>query len=206
MRWGDWLLSHDRLVILGTLILAAAAIGQIWLTARTARRQLRAYLGLLSIDVDMPHLNDHRYVIPSPPPQGHVFEDFILTAVKNYGATPAFRVSVIVNWIPVNPFGARLPDGYEYPDLNTSPQGALFISRGIADPQKEHLGTITVDSLEAFRDAKSKGVSIYFYGHIDYQDVFKRNWRRDFCFVWEPWRPEGRQLVPYHEHNEEYRV
>jgi hypothetical protein len=67
----------DSLLVLFTLLLFFATLA-LWLSTRrlvnnaddTARAQLRAYVGIDEIKLDMPNLSNRKYEIPSPAPPG----------------------------------------------------------------------------------------------------------------------------------------
>jgi hypothetical protein len=169
----------------------------------TAEADLRAYVGLIDIRLHSPKLGDDKYEIPSPLPPGYIFEDYIIYEVKNFGRTPAFNLSVEINWFPV-PFANRLPDGFKFEDFSTFSDRLTFDrSSNIVDPGSIHTGTVSVNALSIFRDAIAKHTSLYYYGHIDFMDVYKREWRREFCYYFQPWQTKEHQLVAYKEHNKE---
>jgi hypothetical protein len=62
------------------------------------------------------------------------------------------------------------------------------------------------DHLEAFRDAMDRKISITVYGHVDYVDIFNERWRRDFCFMYEPWRISANKFTPYGRRNRETKI
>ena len=101
---------------------------------------------------------------------------------------------------------AALPEEFAYQDANSFGDNLTSVSRSILDPGSDRTFTIVVNKMAPFKDAFSKKISLYFYGHINYTDIYKKKWRRDFCYVYEPWRPMAQRFVPYHEHNEEYRT
>lgn len=172
---------------------------------QNAERQLRAYVGIDLIDLELPSITNAMYEIPDPVPNGHIFHDFVIAAAKNFGETPASKVAVFVNWASVTPFAGALPNDFPYGDLGSDNEIA-GASRYILDPGKVHIAKVKIPKLQTFRDAQGKRCSLYFYGHIDSTDIFGRSWRRDFCYVYEPWRPTGDRFVPYREHNEEKKI
>jgi hypothetical protein len=82
----------------------------------------------------------------------------------------------------------------------------LTASRVILDPGNKHVLRAKFDKLQRLRDAQKEITSIYFYDHIDYTDIYQRRWKREFCYVWEPWLPVDDRFVTYKEHNEENQI
>ena len=85
---------------------------------KTNKRQLRAYVGLESLRLELPELNDPNYRPIQPDKAGLVVDDYVLATVKNYGTTPALDVRTQVNWVYVS-FGTRIPADFAYADLGS---------------------------------------------------------------------------------------
>jgi len=209
MKSHDWY-DITTLIILGItltalIIYTGLTYYQASIARDTARRQLRAYVGINAIDIEAPNLKKAGYEVPANPPAGFIYKDFVVPLIKNFGQTPASDVLVIVNWIPVTPFGYLLPDNFPYQDYSTS-GGTTTASRFVLDPGQIHTGKVKIDKLKFFRDAQSKATSLYIYGHIDYTDIYNRRWQREFSYAYEPWRPEGDRFVPDRKHNGEKQI
>ncbi|MFZ1905197.1 MAG: hypothetical protein WAU56_07380 [Steroidobacteraceae bacterium] len=173
----------------------------------TSKRQLRAYVGVERFDVELPNLTAPKYQ-PLPAAPGIVFSDFMRAEIKNYGQTPATDVSVHMNFQPVPDFGADLPADFGYPDYEAF-QGTsveVFASRQIVEPGKSIETRTVLRDISALRAAHAGKARVFFYGHIDYTDIYNRRWRKDYCYSYEWWRPEGDRFVPYKAHNEEHQL
>ncbi|MGO8952085.1 MAG: hypothetical protein ACLPWS_02810 [Rhodomicrobium sp.] len=194
-------------VVLGlfTVSLATSTNKMARAAENTERRQLRAYVGMHEIETELPNLHQLNYEIPDNIPPGFIHQDFVTATIKNFGQTPAQDVMTVVNWQPIIPFGAWLPDDFGYRDQDTL-NTIASAGRSVVDRDSTHFSTVNLNTLRAFRDAENKTCSLYLYGHIDYTDVYDRRWRREFCYIWEPWRPSGARFVPYREHNREYQI
>ncbi len=186
-------------IILGlfTISLAASTDKLVRGAERTERRQLRAYVGVHEIETELPNLKTLSYEIPDYGqfPPNFIHKDFITIIIKNYGQTPARSVLTVVNWQPFFPFGSAAPDDFDYRDqdlLNT----ISTAGRSIIDRDNTHFTTVNLNKLIGFRDASNKKCSLYIYGHIDYTDIYDRRWRREFNYLWEPWRPKRSALHP----------
>ena len=172
---------------------------------------MRAYVGLDSIEFEVPDLNNSSYkLIPSS--DGRVFfNNFIYITFHNYGQTPANKTSAFVVSVMEMPFIGNLPENYDYSEkINdaTRPFPASFVSSEVVEPGRAATRGInlTEDHLAFLRKANNKEGSLYFYGHIDYTDIFNRKWRHYFCWAYEPWRTPGHQFTPYKEHNYEEEI
>jgi hypothetical protein len=167
----------------------------------TAKRQLRAYVGVDEISFNLPHILIPGWKAPDPlPPDGYVFEDFILITVRNFGATPAYELRVMANWQPIKPFGAVVSPDFVFTDH----AGPLRPSASqVLDRDQTFPATIKVKDLTGFQAAQNRIESLYVYGYVAYTDVYGRRWHRHFCYVWEPWRNEGHRFTPHTENNDE---
>jgi hypothetical protein len=56
------------------------------------------------------------------------------------------------------------------------------------------------------RASEAKTAYLYFYGKIEYDDIYGRRWRHMFCRSYEPWRADGHRFLSYKEHNEEQKI
>ena len=181
-------------LVVVTIGLIATGYCTIRTMQETERRQLRAYVGIVQIEIEAPHMPHAAFEIPNPAPAGFVHEDFVNVTVKNYGQTLASEVLVWMNWLP-GPFGSQIADEFQYPDndpLNT----AAHASRAV----------VNINALAPFRRAARRETTLHFYGHVDYTDIYERRHRRDFCFIYEPWRPQSVRFVPAPRHNREYTI
>lgn len=203
----------DTLLVAVTCLLVLATFALWWQTRnlvksaeRTAGRQLRAYIGVAKMQLVFREVEQNPGIKKGEP--GWIWGDALLFAYKNYGLTPAFQVYIHVNWQSI-PFPQGLPHDFDYKDrFVTLPQGSSFtFSFSIADPGQMNQTTIIIDDPIYFIEAKEKRAwKVYIYGHIDYTDIYKIRWRRDFCFLYEPWSAIDDPFVPHAEHNDEKQI
>jgi hypothetical protein len=165
------------------------------------RRQTRAYVGISKIRFDFPHISWLNWTMPDPlPSSGYVFDDYVLVTVENFGESPAYEVLVQVNWQLIGDFGAHPPADFVFPQ-HAHPMPAS--SSQVLDKGNSFTSTITVADMWHFQVAEAKLSNLYVYGAIYYTDVYGRRWRRQYCYVYEPWRHEGERFVPHKGSNDE---
>ncbi len=211
----DWLnaLSTAFLAVF-TVVLALGTIGLYLATKNlvegtddTAKRQLRAYVGVGANDFsfELPDETDPAYkpVDLNAPPQ--ILKDFLVINVKNFGQTPAHDVVVFGNVTPT--LGASdLPQDFfskmGSPDKIDASTG-IFVSTLMLQPQQTATSKHVILDVRPFTAAKSRNVTIFVWGQIYYKDIYERTWRTRFCYSWEPWHPPGARFVPYKTHNDE---
>ena len=156
----------------------------------TEKRSLRAYVGVNSI---LPQLK-------TAPKGINVF-------VQNGGQTPAYNVTVHLSWEPV-PIGEKLPAGFGYPDKGNSDltnSSVAVLSGGSGS--KEISFTIPFDHDEVFSKVESHANEGYFYGHVDYDDIFDGHWLTEICYRYTfegtPENGNGRHILSLcHDHNQ----
>jgi len=164
------------------------------LSEDTARRQLRAYVGIDGLEFEL------------------VGEAFVVLYIKNYAQTPSHDVTSYANVIGVPIVGggnyAKIPDRFDFADhlpKGIEEERRRVVSKFILQPGQRHGSRVPLTDAESVRNVEAKRTqnTIYVYGHIDYTDIYDRRWRHDFCFQWEPHRPKGQQFLPYERHNRE---
>ena len=165
-----------------------AAAGQCWTASDTEKRSLRAYVSANSI---MPQLK-------TAPIGINVF-------VQNGGQTPAYNVHVHLSWEPM-PIGEKLPAGFGYPDKGDGDlaRSSLAILSG-GSGSKEFPFTIPFDHDEVFSKVESHANEGYFYGHVDYDDIFDGHWLTEICYryTFEGTSENGRHILSLgHDHNQ----
>ena len=160
--------------------------------AAAERRQLRAYVGIQRIRFDLPHLSHLNWKAPHPPPTGYFYPDKVLVEVKNFGETPAYEVGVTVYWEAL-PFGFILPPGFTLPihAPRITPSNSEVLDKG-----QKFVATINVLELLPFQAAHARVSSLYVHGDVFYTDVYGRRWRRQYRYVYEPWRREKERFCP----------
>jgi len=197
-----WRALRDPIAIFTLALFVIGGI-QVDISRRSARRQLRAYVGINRLDLEMPNIDKKGYEIPDVITGPFIYKDLLIIDLRNYGQTPAYDVQWYVNWVPVTPFGSRLPDYFPYDDYGLDVEGV----RGyIIEPGRENITRTRIDKLKFFRDAIKQETSLYIFGHVDYSDIYNRRWHRTFSYMYEPWRPDGDRFHPDRRHNEEVQI
>ena len=198
-------------LVLATAIAASFAAyytgSQAGIARDTAKKQLRAYIGIERLEVNAPNLSNAQYRL-LPDANGIIFyADFITGVLHNYGQTPAFKVSFKVAFAKVIPMFASLPENFAYP---MEPAViASYESMATVEPGQSFRSNIGIKKPEIMvilREAQARSSYVYFYGFSKYTDIYGRQWRQKFCWAYEPWRPEGDRFTPYKEHNEEEEI
>lgn len=166
---------YTKVLAIFTGTLAAFGVLQIWFLTRadntareaadatkrsvdtmnnTARKQLRAYVGLASAQV--------RFDSENP-------EDcFIEVRIKNYGQTPA--LAVISKWgehVREWPLGSELPDIPDIPYSNSP-----------LPPGRESIQRVPISMLNAWEvsELKAGRAGVYFWGLTTYSDIYGDNY------------------------------
>ena len=207
------------------IILSAIAIGvsvvavvftywQAHIAKNTAECQLRAYVGIDKLEFEAPNLDKTDYVPPQPNQGAVIFEDFVLPTIKNYGSTPAYEVFIHVQVVGISSkdsrqnFSLNLPNDFDFLDRvpNEGLEKGRVISRQTLQPAQTAVPKVPFSDVGGLRKAHAKENTLYAFGHIDYTDIFKRRWSNVFCFLYEPWRPEGHRFIPYERNNYEKRI
>jgi hypothetical protein len=157
----EWWLVYVGIAQAVALILTILAmIRQTGVLKDSAKKQLRAYIGVTecSLKLDIPNI-----------PEGQVW-------IKNCGQTPAKRVR---HWIGIavlpHPLVSELP----------KPPGGLQMSVSILSPDSRHTLVIPVKMPIRPQDLLSlytREHTVYVYGHIVYEDIFGDEWNTDYRF------------------------
>lgn len=208
-------------LVIATLLLAAIALlqaGVFGLQARrlrqtvetiekTERRSLRAYVGVSRIEMECANPGDPTYVLPALTTPGVLLGDFIAVKIKNFGPSPAKRVSVFA-FLRVVPGPLLLPgDFFAHNDRDTAPSGdvRISLSRLMLFPGQSAVVKVATDVREV-RRGHDPANRAYVYGRIYYHDIYNRPWRTKFCYTWEPYHAHGQRFVPYEECNDQDQV
>lgn len=180
-------LALNRTATKAAVTAAEAAQKSVNITLDTARKELRAYVGLEKIDA-----------VPGGSEQNGkvVVNVWRLTPIwKNNGHTPARRV---VTHVSHKIFNIEEIEGFDFPDLWS--EGEKPAIEFVLNPQCGASGSaidIRVDDILA---TAASGKRIYIWGWVEYSDVF---WpetpprRTEFC-IWQYWIADPR--IPNLEH------
>jgi hypothetical protein len=208
---GWWISDPSRILAVLTIALVWINMCQARAVSRTVRTmegtertQLRAYVGIDKLEIDSPHLTSAHYQKPKLA-AGSIYQDVFILHVKNFGQTPASTVTAHINWDP-RKWPENLPRDFLYLDqFSQIDPGVENITNLIyIDHEQTIRMLVPIDDMTHFRRAHKKEVRLYVYGHISYADIYKRRWRRKFCYVYEPWAPKGRDImVTYGDYNYE---
>ncbi|HWY63489.1 MAG TPA: hypothetical protein VNW15_16440 [Rhizomicrobium sp.] len=192
-------------LVVATLGLFGIGWWQVLISRDTAKKQLRAYVGIKKLSFEISNTHKNTAVVNG------IFQHFMVAEVQNFGSTPAKEVKYI-GYISRTDFGIELPDDFNFDGPNdavTASQSGSFISTFLLFPGQSEISKAAITDIAALNDliaAKARQKSVYFWGRIYYRDIYGRSWRTKFCQVWEPWHPGGERFVPYYKHNEEDRV
>jgi hypothetical protein len=150
----------------------------------------------------MPELQDVTFtpVIPTP---GYIAKNFVAVAIRNSGATPARKLVIFFN-IERVPWGAGLPKDFGFPDAEPKKFPGIEANRSFwlihPNTSKEQLGSIF--DVRDFAKAQNMAAVIFFYGHIDYEDIFAVPHTTIFCYRYEPWTDLTKGFYPCDVHND----
>ncbi len=218
-------LDAEQWVARWTFVLALVTATLAWYTGRlfratrsiiasaeeASKRQLRAYVGIDDIEITLGDKVVQAQGITTRGEIGWTWEDTISVRIKNFGQTPAERVYIHVNWQPMKA-GHQLPEDFTYNDsgVRSAREIGPTLSFDMIDAGSfvtKIIAIQEISDIQNFNYAIDRSIYIYFYGHIDYRDIFGDLWVREFCYHWVPWASPGRstRFPTYHEHNGEKR-
>jgi hypothetical protein len=175
--------------------------------AEAAATQLRAYVGIVGVDVGSDDNINNGDLHESD--AGYVFPDYIKLTLKNFGATTAFDVFDYMT-VAAFPYGTGPRDDFIFPDTPATFSLNLphpIIETGTIDHEQTFVDrhVLRKKDVAAFTAAKAKGNAIYIWGHINICDIYNRKWIRNYAFAYVPWEKPGRQFEPFgHHHQNEY--
>lgn len=185
-----WLEYAIFVFVIATALATGAAAyytRQQWLTAADQeKRSLRAYLAInttINIKIDTQKMK---------------------ISVDNFGQTPAKNSTMFSNW-KFLAFGDPLPPDFNFPEAPgcTAPTGQekMFPGIGIILPKNPVAATRNHCPYELayLQAAERKEINAWYYGHIDYSDIFNERHHTTFCFLWWPF--EQRSIM-CDRHNE----
>jgi hypothetical protein len=166
--------KYEGLITAAFTVVLAIFTGRLWFSTEklsestkklvegaedTAKRQLRAYLGLARFNIEWER---HEFII----------------VVRNDGQTPARQVSAFFNtqWYPP---GQDLPLDFSFADYNQDPDGSgpIFIT-----PGQEHPWSFQLDWERFTRFNNGALAQFYLYGRFEYFDVFGEQRISEFCY------------------------
>lgn len=195
------------LLVLATLFLWKATRDLVLGAEKTAERQLRAYIGVVEIDLEIPRIN-----MVNPPNidmtvPGASYVDFIVTRLKNFGDTPAFDVAVF-SFYTVTQGNTRLPENFfELHDVDYEPKSAVrtMMARHFLHRWQEVVSKSGFADIIPMQSAFAGQGNLYIFGRIYYRDAFHENRRTTFCYQGEIRSSRIERFVPYEKYNGEDR-
>ena len=141
----------------------------------TARRELRACVGIETVDHDGRSLK---------------------IRIRNFGQTTAHHVTMI--WTAS--FSDR-EASYRHPGRK---DGEPLANQMLLPGQAFNYDITLTSAEETIQLGVGQSLPFYLYGRIDYMDIYKRWWITYFCQHYIPGLPEGARSRPHTYHNYEY--
>jgi hypothetical protein len=185
---------------------ADAAYKMSLLAEDTSRRELRAYVGVESLEFRAPDISATEYEAPPADAPGIVSRNRLAITVKNFGQTPAYDVMVFA-YFATSEFGTTLPpEFYEANDSDSTPGDGVRVtySRTLISRDQSHQAVISLWDITELRRAHEGTAAATIYGRIYYRDAFDRTWRTRFAYVWQPWEEDtDEEFVPAEHYNGE---
>jgi hypothetical protein len=184
-----------------THLMWQASTNQLAHSEDTAKRQLRAYVATDGMHFEIKSVEEGYTPVDTSAP-AFVYPDNLTIRFKNFGTTPASRVTAYIAIQPVA-LAANLPADYDYetpilPKKSFNIETRHFLQSGQAEPIKFPL--LDISKLWA---ARRRECSAIIFGRVYYLDAFDRPHSTMFCFSWEPWHPHGERFVPLDRFNGE---
>jgi hypothetical protein len=155
---------------------ADAANDQVKIAKETAERQLRAYVATYFERVVCPDCGSAN----SPGPTATAApKNYVRVRLENHGQTPAYRPRICVaGWVlkPPNP-ERLLPQNFDYSCSHAAEGQTIF--PGL--PSLIYSGLSGLDHL--VKMAEQNEGTLFFYGQVDYDDVFESRRTTPICMV-----------------------
>lgn len=156
----------------------------------TARRELRAYVGIDDIRLKCKNLNTIQYAPHQMAPGTMIGDDLLCITFKNYGNTTAKTVRFNGKWASM-----KYPLELAKNEWESIPENSWPF---VIFPGQTNESLIVLNDLTEFRKAITKEVIVYVFGRIEYFDIYEIDQRTtSFCYIYSPERPDGLQFVPY---------
>jgi len=194
-------------VCLGFVAAAAAAWfthSQVGISRDTEERQLRAYVGVEEVNLD---LRGGNAIDPTSERGGEAkfTKSYFMPTLKNYGLTPARNVQL--RWQSVFSSG-DLPFNFDFNEYANQTVHPSMASRGTLNAGQvgNVKAPLTLRTNALFQQAISKGMQLYVYGSYTYTDVYDKRWRDTFCFLVDKSDTDGHAFIPCDRHNDETQI
>lgn len=184
---------------------ANAARAQAATSADTETRQLRAYIGIIdTLVLQCPLCETAGSNKPINFTRDDFFANTITIEIQNGGLTPAHAVTVKDSWEQVG-FGRGLPKNFDYP-INPPGVNEFAIPQlnpvASLNPREKTPVASNIDkaAIPLIVEAKKHLITLYYYGEIDYIDVFGFGRRTTYCLEYIP-DYKTDPFTPCPEHN-----
>jgi hypothetical protein len=152
-----------------------------WISA-SAAAGFTLYLAVIAKDTEVRQLRAYVDISSSPPI--HLTNDRIEFRFDNFGQTPASHIKIFTSW-EFAPANENLPKDFKFPDKLECPEAHNVILGDSTLFPKNSLRWQRLHcpgDLEKIMQAQRSELSAFFYGHIDYVDVFRKSRRTNFCY------------------------
>jgi hypothetical protein len=171
----------------------------------TSERELRAYVGIVGdVILKCPLCDTTDINNPIEITREHMADNVIEIDIQNGGRTPAYNIRLEDSFWSVS-FGQRLPESFDYPigSVVALPFPFPNTTTTTLNPQAMIPADLAFDKsvITLIVGARRHTVSLFFYGNVNYRDVFKKNRTTPFCFEYFPDYPVPNRFVNCPEHN-----
>ncbi len=182
-------LKWEKRAVIVVLAYTTVAFFQLIFYRLNSMRQLRAYINPIDVQLQCPDCDIPNYKGPEVI-AGLTIKDAVRITFQNGGQTPAYNLMGHANWVEL-PFGCRLPKGFTYPDVETANNAKteVLLTSVPVNPAKNYTipFVVNVNLIQRGRDRK---VTLFLYGHADYQDIFHKSRHTPFCYMYLPDAPK----------------
>jgi hypothetical protein len=158
------------------------------IASATAKRQLRAYLGITIVTFECPNCLDKRWT----PPKRGLPEVVMITKVKNFGATPAYQVHTCTG-LYLAESGGFPPDDFTYDCgefCKTCPRSTIA-------PGEEATIVIEIDAKSVMLSARNLN-RMFNFGTISFVDTFGQERNLPFCWYYQGDQKDSGVACPEH--------
>jgi hypothetical protein len=170
----------------------------------TAERELRAYVGVVGdVILKCPLCDTADVDKPIEISREHMADNVITTTIENGGRTPAYNIFVEDSYWS-GTFGQRFSANFTFP-INSAPLPFPFPPNGTGtlNPRERTPEDSAIDRsvIPLIIRARQHIISLFYYGNVNYKDVFRKSRATPFCFEYLPDNPVPEQFVNCPEHN-----
>lgn len=198
-HWLDYAIGIFAFVAaIGGGFAAAFSGWQAWIAGDSEVRQLRAYMGVSVADIECCDPSAKRPEAVGP---GEILKDVIVYEMKNYGNTPAKRITGHFNLFKTQ-FPFLLPTDFNFKDLQPAIKSQVEVEY-VASPQQSIPFRIPLADQSYITMARDKKIFLWLYGHIDYFDAFNIERHTLYCFLYLPWESGTHRFPPCQKHNDQ---